>query len=222
MGDFGVELDGVEVPCGVLHGGDGAVIGGGGGDEAFRQHGDAVGMAHPDGAFGGHVREQFGGGVDDAKRGLAVLRGLGGLDAAVRHPRHELTAVADAEHGDAEVEDGGVEVRGGGVEDAVGAAGEDDAFIAGRTDGFRCDAVEGDDLGVDAKVAHASCDELVILAAEVEDEDLFHRRHPFKKTKRQTGRAGFTPCKAPLPFMAVLYTAGTGFVKKIFSYFLCF
>ena len=102
--------------------------------------------------------------------GLAVLGIDAGLDLAAERPRPELTAVADAEDRDAEIKELRADMRGCGIIDAVRSAGEDDT---GRV---QCpDLLYGCllalDLAVDTALAHAACDELVVLTAEVENDD---------------------------------------------------
>ena len=199
--DLGVELDAEEGAVADLDGGELGVVGDGDGAGAFGGGEDFVAVAHPHDGGAGDVAEEGAGGVGDAELGAAVLAGDAGADLAAEGLHHELHAVADAEDGEAEVEEGGVDLGGAGLVDAAGAAGEDDAF-----GGERADAVEGggegEDLAVDLAFADAPGDELAVLRAEVEDDDLFLGLHGVivyqrqnccaavvKQGERRTGRA---------------------------------
>ena len=176
VGDFRVELDAVEAFVIVGHAGDGAAVGGGGDDEAFRRRADAVAVAHPD-------VQVFVAGffvVDDAVEQVVAI-GFGdagvtefvfftGDDGAAQLLGHGLHAVADAQHRHALFEHRlrGAGRFGGG--DGFRAAGEDDAFGVEVGDVLG-GGVEGADFAVDADFAHAAGDQLGVLGAEVEDQD---------------------------------------------------
>ena len=102
--------------------------------------------------------------------GLAVLGGVAGRYLAAEGVAHELCAIADAEDRDPQVEDLLADVRGLLVVDTVGTAGEDDADRLARGE-----LLEGGlvalDLAVDTALTHAPRDELVVLTAEVQDDD---------------------------------------------------
>ena len=105
-------------------------------------------------------------------------RHIGMAELAVRRPRqraaqdlrHELHAVADAEHRHAQLEQRVVAVRRAGLVDAHRPAREDDAgrLPAGDLGGRRA---EREDLGVDVQLAEPPRDELGVLRSEVEDQD---------------------------------------------------
>ena len=120
-----------------------------------------IAVAHPGDALGRQALEQLAGSL--IKRlGLAVLSGavrLGSGDFAAQSVRHELTAVADAQDGHAQLEDGGVVV------------------------GCFCvvDARIGLDFTIYIALTDAAGDQLVILSAEIQYNDQFmlHAFHPF-------------------------------------------
>ena len=91
---------------------------------------------------------------------------------AAEQMHHELAAVAQAEHWDAQLENSRVDRRRAVRIDAVRAAGENDALRIFRADRLKTDAV-GDDLAVDAALAHPTGDKLIILAAEIDDQNFF-------------------------------------------------
>ena len=102
--------------------------------------------------------------------GAAVLAGSGAGDRAAERLRHRLKAVADAEHGQAEVEQRGVQLR--------GAVGVDAGRAARQHDGLRIlglDLLDArgvrDDLRVHPGLADAARDQLRVLRAEVDHQD---------------------------------------------------
>ena len=174
VGDLGMELDGIELLFGVFHGRHRADLGVGCDPEALGNRRNSIRMAHPDHALGGDTLQQAGVGGVQQEADFAVLAGFRSDDAAAAHPGGELGAVADAEDGDAQLQHLGVIVGRRHVIDAVGAAGEDDAAVAGGEDFLRGDAVIGLDFGVDVQVTNPAGNQLVVLAAEVQNEDFFH------------------------------------------------
>ena len=112
--------------------------------------------------------------------------------------RHQLHAVADAEHRDAQVEDRRVARRRAGVRDALRAARQDDPGGLPAPDrlGRR---VGRPDLRVDRQLAQTARDELGVLRSEIENDDrlMVHegpvsrampraRSDPLKEWKKET------------------------------------
>ena len=146
--DLGVELDAVELAPRLLEGGDRRRRRAGDDARALGRRRDRVAVAHPDRLLGGQVAEERARGVG-LDLGLAELGDAGALDAAAELERHQLHAVADAEHRDAELEELGVDLR-----RAVGvhrgrAAGEDQRVRPPRAHRVGRDRVR-DELRVDA------------------------------------------------------------------------
>ena len=170
--DLGVVLHAVKTPLFIGDGHVGAGVGVGHQGEALGYLGHIVAVAHPGHALGGQALEELAVGVVIGRR-LAVLPGgvvlgLGHLTA--QGVGDELAAVADAQDGHAPGEDLGVHVGGGLQIDGVGAAGEDNAdgvhgLQLGQGSGI------GLDLAVNAALTDPAGDELVILAAEVQNDD---------------------------------------------------
>ena len=113
---------------------------------------------------------------------LALARGR---DRPAERVRHQLHAVADPEHGDADVENGGIALRRAGVGHALGPAGQDDpgrtprANLLGR-------GVRRPDLRVHRELAKPPGDELCVLRPEVENDDCLvaHRNDPPGASRR--------------------------------------
>src|SRR5690606_3475997 len=138
---------------------------------------DAIAVAHPHGElFARLVAREHARALADHDASGAVLPLAARLHLAAELLGHELLAVADAEHGDAELEEAGVALRRRRIVDAVGAAAQHDGAWGERPDlGERKRA--GMDLAVDVAFADASRDELGVLRTAVEDQDLLAGCH---------------------------------------------
>ena len=126
-------------------------------------------MAHPDGLLAVQAGEQRVVGRD-ADAGRTVFAVIERDDVAAEFVGHQLGAVADAEDRDLARPDGRIGPRRALVVDRMRAAGQDDrARPAAFELGIR--GVVREEFAVHVELAHASCDELGELAAEVEDDD---------------------------------------------------
>src|SRR5258706_15945808 len=103
--------------------------------------------------------------------GISEFAHPGILDLAAELRRHGLHAVADPEHRNPELEDRVRRLRRGIFIYRGGAAGENDAAGGQAADKFLV-YVEGMQPPVDLRFPDAARDQLRILRAEVEDEDL--------------------------------------------------
>jgi hypothetical protein len=135
--------------------------------------GDVVAVAHPRPA-GGAPTWSFN---PSSRRswppphfGVAELALVGGLGGAAQLHGHGLHAVADAQHRQAAVEHR-CGARGAPARGRFRAAGQDDALGAEGRDLGRV-VVPGPDFAVHADLADAAGDQLGVLGAEIEDEDL--------------------------------------------------
>ena len=102
--------------------------------------------------------------------GVPVLALLAGTDFAAQLVGHVMQAVADAQHGQAEVQDLLFGDGRAGFVDGRRASGEDDAAGRVALDFFERGRAREDD-GEDVLFADAARDELGVLRAEVEDDD---------------------------------------------------
>ena len=182
---FRMELNGIELPVRVLHGSDGTIIGVRGDRESRRGSGNVVGMGHPeDGMAGflatgllrrdircGDILQQSVMAVDD-HLGVAVLADRCGFDRAAESVGHELCTVADSENRNAEVKNGGVIAGGVVLKDALRTAGKNDALVVLRLNLLQRSGIR-QNFGVDMLFADAPRNELVVLSAEVENQDGF-------------------------------------------------
>ncbi len=174
VGDFGVELQAVEQSGAMLHGGQWACVGAGERDELIGNHFHLIAVAHPDFRFAADAGEEivrFFGGRDPAASAAKFAHGVT-LHAAAERLAHELHAVANAEHGDAEVEECGITLRGAGGVNAGRSAGEDDAYRSELANA-RGREVVSHDFTVHVLLADAARDELGVLRAEIENEHAF-------------------------------------------------
>jgi len=103
---------------------------------------------------------------------LAVFAMVRGDNLSAEHLGHQLGAIADAEHRYAKLKDFRITARSVFGSDAGGASGEDNALVIASPDAVHRDAV-GQDFAVDVVFAHAAGDQLVVLTAEIKDEDGF-------------------------------------------------
>ena len=100
---------------------------------------------------------------------LPYSRTPGPVDPAAELEREQLRAVTDAEGRDAELEDRRVELRSAVGVHRRGPAREDQRGRVAAPKLVDGDAVR-DELGVDARLAHAARDQLRVLPAEVDDQ----------------------------------------------------
>ena len=172
---LGVELHAVQVLLGAAHSGVPAAVSMSDGTETRGQLLHLHAVAHP--AHGGlrHVLEQ--GGDVVGQLDLAVLAGLGLAALTAQQVHHQLLAVADAQHGDAHLEQGLVHHGGVGLEHGGRAAGEDKGVRRKGADLLHGGA-EGLDLAVHAALADAAGHQQVVLAAEVQNQNLLHISYP--------------------------------------------
>ncbi len=135
--------------------------------KAFRQAVDAVGVAHPaDIVFFDAVKEDAFGVFDF---GFAVFGNVGVSDFAAKLVRHKLRAVANAENGYAQIKYFGIHSQAILAENAVRPTGEN---YADRVFCFHlfCRNRTRHQFGINVQVPDSSCDELVVLSAEIDDD----------------------------------------------------
>ena len=171
MVDLGVELHAVDSARLVADTDRGAGGGAGAEGKAFRDLCHIVAVAHPRDAAFLQAMENFAGGIKEGFGFAVFARGivLCGSDLAAQMVGDQLTAVADAENRQPEGEDLRVDLgRTFGV-DALRTAGEDEADgVVFHQLAKRRGA--GLDLAVYVCLAHAACDELVILPAKIQNQ----------------------------------------------------
>ena len=137
--------------------------------EARRRGGHRIAVAGPHLQRPRQAVEQPSG-LADRHIGMAELAMRRPRQRAAQDLRHELHAVADAEHRHAHLEQRVVAVRRAGLVDAHRPAREDDPgrLPAGDLGGR---GAERDDLGIHVQLAEPPRDELGVLRSEVEDQD---------------------------------------------------
>jgi hypothetical protein len=182
--DLRVELNPVEAAVGRLEGGHGRPGAGGERGEPGGGLEDRVAVAHPAALLLREPAKEAASAVAKGQVGAAELPRLRALDPAAERQHHRLHAVTDAEDRDAQIEQLGREGRRARLVDRGRAAGEDERLRVAAADLLR-GGRGGQHLGEDAALADAPSDQLRVLAAEVEDQDLLGRRHLLR-----TGRPG--------------------------------
>jgi hypothetical protein len=110
-------------------------------------------------------------GLEDLEAGVAVLPMRRPVDGASEQFGHELQAVADAQHRDAQIEDGAVHERRARLLHAERASRQDDPARREGADLLHRHRA-GVDLAIDVQLANAARDQLRVLRTEVENEDL--------------------------------------------------
>ncbi len=167
MHDLGVELQPEEFPLRV---GDGRVQAGRGradGLEALRRLGYRVAVREPDRLLLGDLlpkRRRAGGG----DRFPAVLAAITAVYGTAEQTGHQLFAVADPEHRNAELQQSGIDRRGVVVVHGRRSAGQDDSRRLQRVQLGRRH-VRREHFGVDVQRPQAAGDQVGELASEVYD-----------------------------------------------------
>ena len=156
MIDLRVELDAPGLLTFYMVGGVDHIVGGGYHLRAFGETGDGVAVGHPDLRVGGNALEQ-GALLLDMHDGAAVLAGDGGIDLSAVAVGDVLSAVADAEHGEAALDAGEIGRGSLRVADGPRAAREDyapDAAVEGGN------LVEWMDFAVNVQLPEPAADKL--------------------------------------------------------------
>ena len=177
VADLRMELHAVELPGGGSHGGGGAGIGEAGDGEALRNLGDVVSVAHPGDAFLREALKEDTVGIQMGD-GAAVFPGVvfpGLGDDTAQGVGHQLAAVANAQYGDAHFKNLLGQGRGAFCVNTVGAAGEDDADGAKGPNVLYGGLAGGMDLAVHMTFPHPAGNELIVLTAEVQDQNFLHK-----------------------------------------------
>ena len=171
--DLRVELDGVEPPPRVGHGGAGGVRARGRPFETARDFDHFVPVTHPDPLDSGLAGEQAGRAQHaQLRRPELPLRRAD--DLATELVRHELHAVADSQDRQPQPVHRRVQARSPRNIDGLGAARKDQTAGAPHPLDRR---IERDELAVHVELAHPARDELRILSPEIQDEHRLARAH---------------------------------------------
>ena len=173
MDDLGMELDAVDPALDRLERRDRR----GGRRREGREAGwgleDRVPVRHPAGLLRGQAVEKPPV-LGDGELRAPELADLGALDAAAQRQREQLHPVADAQHRDPQLEQLPLQARGALGVHRRRAAGQDQALGPPPRDLLDEDMV-GQQLAEHPALADAPRDELGVLAAIVEDDDLVDR-----------------------------------------------
>ena len=102
--------------------------------------------------------------------GESILALLTLADAPAQHVGHQLLSIADAEHRATGGENLRIDLRAAGFVNAVRTPGDDNALPAGQLGSGR---FAGLNIGIHAEVANLPGDQMTVLAARVEDGNLW-------------------------------------------------
>ena len=169
---FQVKLHGVELPLGSRDGSHRASLCAAGHGESFGQPAHHIAVTHPHLLGPAQAGEHRVGYVMQLERGQTVLALVAPAHFAPQQVCHQLLAVADAEHRRAQREDGGVHGGTLGIVDAARPAGNDDAPGQGQ---FRGGSLAHPNLGIHSQVANFARDQMAVLSARVQDDNLSGR-----------------------------------------------
>ena len=139
-------------------------------------------MAHPADALFGDILKEISR-FQNADLPFAVLARFGVRNGAAQRVCNELTAIADSEHGYAERKYLGGDMGRRFLINAVWTAREDDADGIIFLD-FLYRHIAVFQIAIHIEVTHAPRDELIVLSAEIEDEDFFVLSHDFSSLIR--------------------------------------
>ena len=169
---FGMKLDAVQLARFVGDGGVGRVITAPDAGETIGQQRHLIAVTHPDLLEPVHAREQprF---TCDFEFGVTVFAFVALIDATAELVRHQLHPVADAERGNAQVPDRGIALRRVLAVHAGRAAAEDQTARSKHRQ-FRGGRVEVQDLGEHFALTDPPRDDLRVLRAEIQNDDLVH------------------------------------------------
>ncbi len=172
---FGMELDAEQAARVVFHRRDSAGGSFGRDAEARRDPGHYVTMAHPDLLLAGGALEQRAGVGRMRQQRQSIFAFVSGCYDAAESLRHQLLAIADAEHRDAQSEDARVDRGRACVVDTRRSARDDQRAAAVQRS--RRD-VATDNFRGDAELANFTRDQVTVLPAGIENLDLRSFRHP--------------------------------------------
>jgi len=177
---FWVELHGIEI-AGCVGGDRVGRVGGGAVDlKAGGDFADVIAVAHPDLLVA--LREpalkqrELSSGCDIGAAKLCSAAAPGdftALNHAAKLLHHGLLAIADAEHGHAEVVDGHGRQRRAVAGYSIWATGENHGFGGELAQEGVCHALERVDFTIDAELAQAAGNQLGYLTAKIDDQEFF-------------------------------------------------
>jgi len=167
--DLGMKEQPVEASCRVFHRCDRCVGARGDHTEPRRRVGDQIAVTRPHANVARERLEEWAVALHP-DRGMPEFPLRGRLDTAAEHVRHELHAVADAEHRNTEVEDAILAPWRTLVTNTRWAARQNQPSRTARGQ-FAEGRLEREDLRVDLELAQAPGDELRVLGAEIEDQE---------------------------------------------------
>ena len=171
---FRMKLQAVDRQSAMLDRGDRASAGLGQRHEIAGDGRHLIAVAHPDFGFVGDPVEQIGV-RHDPHMGPAIFAGRSAFDLPAQRLADQLHAVADAQHGNAQLENRRIAMRSAGFVNARRAARKNQAARGQLLHAGGRDVVPHD-FAIDALLAHPPGDQLGVLRAEIEDQHLLVAR----------------------------------------------
>ena len=137
---------------------------------------DIVGMAHPAHRTVADILEKLRSGILKIQRLLSVFADFGRVGDSAELLSHELSPVADPEDRNTEIVDRGIHLRRAFLMRTARAACKNDADRVDFPDPVDGDIVRND-LRIDPVFADAAGNQLIVLRAEIHDDDRFSFCH---------------------------------------------
>ncbi len=169
MDHFRVKLQPVEAFLRIGGGGDRGVSCCGGGDKAVRERRNGISMAHPAGGADSDPFKQTSE-IANPELGKTVFPFFRPRNSASKGVNHELHAVTDPQNRHAEIKYCGVDAGAVFFINARRPSGQDDSLWLEGSQGVHVDAGRFD-LTIDAVFPHPAGDQLIVLGAEINDDD---------------------------------------------------
>ena len=175
MDDFWMELDSEVGLLRVFDRGVFGIVRGGHWRKSFGQTGQLVAVGVPDLEGLGEFAEEWAFLAGDRQRAFSVFAFGAFFHLAAQKMTHQLHAVANAQHGHAQIEDGRIGQGSLGRVHRGGAARQDDAFGSEFLD-LRGRGVVAHQGRVNVQFTNPACNDLGVLRPEIEDDDLLHEQ----------------------------------------------
>ena len=207
MAHFGVELRRIQLALGAFHGRNGAHVGGGRHDKAFGHAAHGITVAHPDRLLVRRVAVKLAcTRIAARQRSGAVFALLSVADLAAQGNGHNLLAIAETQHGNAKLENACIDRRRVFGVHACRPARQNNGRRSDLAH-FVCRHIARHNLRVHVQIAHAPCNQLPVLGAKINNDNLLFGRcagHEDPPSVAMSRHAG-TPKRGKSPALFILH-----------------